>query len=482
MISLLKVAIKKSVLHTVHYFDELKRVKLNQRQCNLAPELWDLSAVDGHLMVQGECDAVNLARAYGTPLHVVDRQRLHKNYSSFRDSFGALYPHVEVAYSYKTNPLPGVLKTLHEFGASAEVISHFELWLALKLKVAPEKIIFNGPAKTRDALELAVGHDIKLINIDNLGEIDAIEAIARHHGRTQQVGIRVVASVGWSGQFGLSIRSGAAFSAFEKLKTCAHLKPCGLHIHLGTGIKEIGVYLRAIKDVLEFAARLKRDLGVRIRYFDFGGGFGVPTVRSYSQLDTKLILNHFPPQVMNAQTHPPLSNYASSIVELITQYYKRDDAPTIIFEPGRAITSSAQFLLLKVIAMKQDHRGVATAIVDGGKNLALPTGYEYHEVFVASKMAQPCDFQYNVYGPLCHPAELLFPLKRLPSLEIGDIIAVMDAGAYFVPNQMNFSNPRAAAVMVENGRSLLIRARESFENVVALDEWASEPAAELKRA
>ena len=106
----------------------------------------------------------------------------------------------------------------------------------------------------------------------------------------------------------------------------------------------------------------------------------------------------------------------------------------------------------------------------GGKNLALPTGYEYHEILPASRMDEPLDGNVDFYGPLCHPGDVLFVEKPFPLVEPGDLVAVMDAGAYFVPNQMNFSNPRPAAVIVRDGKSRLIRSRESFEDIVRLDQ------------
>ena len=111
----------------------------------------------GNLSVDG-VDLAELADEYGTPLHVVSHSRLLADYTRFEKSFTSLYPKTAIGYSYKTNPLPGVIKALHDAGALAEVISHFELWLAIELGVPAERIVFNGPGKTRDAIELAVHH------------------------------------------------------------------------------------------------------------------------------------------------------------------------------------------------------------------------------------------------------------------------------------------------------------------------------------
>jgi diaminopimelate decarboxylase len=108
-------------------------------------------------------------------------------------------------------------------------------------------------------------------------------------------------------------------------------------------------------------------------------------------------------------------------------------------------------------------------ILDGGKNLALPTGYECHELLPVTRASQKADRRYNFFGPLCHPSDDLFVEKAFPPVEPGDLVAIMDAGAYFVPNQTNFSHARPPAVLVEKGKATLLRARESFEDIVMRD-------------
>ena len=128
-----------------------------------------------------------------------------------------------------------------------------------------------------------------------------------------------------------------------------------------------------------------------------------------------------------------------------------------------------QFLLLEVVSLKEIRSGVTTAIVDGGRNIIMPPSWEHHGLLSVNKAAAAAGRLYDVYGPLCHPDDLLFRGRWLPELEVGDLLAVMDAGAYFIPNQMNFSNPRPAAVMVDAAGAGLIRERERFENIVQLD-------------
>ena len=206
MIAQARTAAKQVWLWHARRTDRRRRSQLGMEEHNLPPEMWD-ATVDsaGHLVIGG-CDVTEVADRYGTPLYLVDKGRLEKNYTTFLESFRRHYSKVEVDYSYKTNPLPGVLSTLHEFGAGAEVISPFELWLALKLGVPPARVTFNGPAKTVEGLRTAVNSGIRMINLDSFYEIEHIDRFAGDAGRTQRVGVRVTTSVGWSSQFGLPIR------------------------------------------------------------------------------------------------------------------------------------------------------------------------------------------------------------------------------------------------------------------------------------
>ncbi len=469
MIQAAKNALKKAVMRAIVANDRRRRISLGMLDRDLQPENWGASVgPEGHLLIAG-CDTVELARRFGTPLYVVDRARLRSNFDTFASAFRSQGLRVEVGYSYKTNPLPGVLQALHQFGAWAEVISHFELWLALELGVPPEKIVFNGPGKTREALELAVARGVSIINVDNEDEIDWIASCALKLKKRQRVGVRVVTSVGWSSQFGLNIQAGAARRAFERISAHRQLDAAGLHVHLGTGIRDIAVYVQAVSEALEFAHALRKALGINISMFDLGGGFGVPTVRPFTQWDMRLMAGGHRPTVTDVSSAPSMADYARAIAEVFARHPAEGEAPLLFFEPGRAITSSAQTLLLEVLAVKPAGGQVFNAICNGGKNITMPLGYEYHEIFAAANLQGDGTLRYDLFGPLCHPGDVLFKGKRLPRLSAGDFIAVMDAGAYFVPNQMNFSNPRPAAVMVEAGQARLIRSRETFEDIVVHD-------------
>ena len=471
MLSTPRRVVKEILIRAVHARNERDRSRLQQTH-GIAPAVWGATVNGaGNLVIDG-VDIAHLADEHGTPLHVVSHTRLRADYERFEASFKSLYPKTAIGYSYKTNPLPGVIKVLHEAGALAEVISHFELWLALELGVPPDRIIFNGPGKTRDAIKLAVQHGIGMINVDGPAEIEEIAHAALAARRTQNVGVRVITSVGWSSQFGLAIASGHAMEAFRAMLRHPQLNPTGLHFHLGTGIRDVAIYLQAVRETLEFAQAARSQLGIQITQLDLGGGFGVPTVRPFTEWDTRLTLNGRPAGPVDVAAAARPSHYARGIVALVTKFFPADadTSPTMIFEPGRAVTSSAQCLVLRVLAVKDDPSGVRNVILDGGKNIAMPLGYEVHELLAVNSTAEARVSTYNFYGPLCHPGDLHFQSKTFRTLKAGDLVAIMDAGAYFIPNQMNFSHPRPPVVMVNNGGSSLLRRRESFDDIVRLDQ------------
>jgi diaminopimelate decarboxylase len=450
--------------------DAYGRRVLRRHESWPSPSLWDMTVnAQGHLCVAGQ-SLVTLAEACGTPLHVVDQSRLERNLRGFLDAFRRQYERVEVAYSYKTNPLPGVLRRLHGWGAWAEVISHFELWLALKLGVPADRIIFNGPGKTRESLDLAVSRNVAAINIDGLGEIEVIEDLAARYGVRQSVGLRVIASVGWSEQFGLPIANGVAGEAARRLGECSHVALAGLHLHLGTGIAEIATYTTAIRELAAFAVRLRRERGTRLGFLDLGGGFAATTVQKFSPVDEILLHHGLPAWPPDLGGEPMAERHAGQIVAALDDVLALEGPrPLLIFEPGRAITGSAQMLLLSVTGRKDLGREVPALILDGGRNVAMPPSWQYHALLPASRAGSPGERYYDVFGPLCHPGDLLFRARWLPDVQPGDLLSVMDAGAYFVPNQMNFSNPRPAAVMVSREGWEVIRTRESFDDIVRLD-------------
>ena len=474
MLATAKKTVKRAVIKYLLWKERRPDAPDGEAFGGLAPGLWGCDwGDDGVLTIDG-VSAKELVSHYGSPLHVLNEKKLAENYQGFLGAFEAEYPNVSLATSYKTNPVPHVLKCLHDLGSHAEVISHFELWLALKLGVPPERLILNGPGKGNAALELAVEKRVKLINVDGPGEIEKIAVAARRLGVRQKVGLRVITSVGWSSQFGLSLASGAAEAAYARMTEFPELEPAAIHLHLGTRIQSVQTYVQAVEEVIQFSEMLASKYGIQIDHFDLGGGFGVPTVRGIADWDVRMLSLGYPARFANPDSVPKPADYAKALAPLLNKLRHKTsdsvDCPAIVFEPGRAITSSSQVLLLSVMGKKQGVGGNDFLILDGGANLALPLEWETHQIFPATQMNATASRKCDVFGPLCHPGDVLCQNRQLPALEEGDVLAVMDSGAYFIPNQMNFSNPRPAVATVRNGQHQLVRRREEFTDIVRMDQ------------
>ncbi|MBN1983840.1 MAG: hypothetical protein JW795_20060 [Chitinivibrionales bacterium] len=425
----------------------------------------------GHLVIGG-ADCTELAATYATPLYVVDSDLIEANYHSFYEHFTAQGITPKIFCSYKTNSTPGIIQVLHGCGAGAEVISPFELDLAFKLGVTPSDIIYNGPNKSIESLKEAVVRKIALINVNSIKEIGELHSIGMALNTRIPVGVRIGTSVGWSGQFGFKVSSGDALEAFRKIQETGNLEPAAIHFHLGTGLKNLSTYAKAIAEAVAFIRLLKEKLGITITILDIGGGYGIPSVRSLNSGESTLYSDYnVPLSAPDVTHHYTIPTIAKVVADTLKQECGRNGIaiPKIYIEPGRAMTCNTQILLGAIGDFKTAEDGNPIAMCDAGLNLALPTTWEYHEMFAANKMNQAAEKYYRIVGPTCSPSDLLTRSKKLPALAAGDLIAVMDAGAYFASFAYSFSFPRAATVLVEKGHSRIIRRRETFDDMLACD-------------
>lgn len=437
------------------------------------PALWGCTVnASGHLVLDG-CDLTTLTQQQGTPMHVVSKQRLVDNCNRAVTAFQGALAKAEVFYSYKTNCIPAVLQIIHQQGIGAEVISPYELWVALKLGLPGSHIIYNGPHKSRDSLEMAVSHKLKLINVDSLADLRTLASVCRAVNMPANVGVRLCPTRGWNAQFGLGINNGEAIEGFkfiENNKEFLQLK--GLHLHLGSQVTDPTLFAGAIDEALAFTLNVAGSAATKIEFIDVGGGYGVPTVREVGGIERRLSrLLGRPFQPPRPERCPRLEDIAVSIAQALKPFAGRFDCgePTIVIEPGRSITSNTQVLLLSVRAIKE--RKPMAAILDGGKmNITYPTSFEYHHVLVANKMHEAAGAHYKLVGRTCTPSDLVYDNVMLPRLAQGDIIALMDAGAYFTSFSSDFAFPRPSILLADAGVATVIRRRETFDDIVSRDQ------------
>ena len=434
--------------------------------------LWNLESNSmGHLSVDG-IDTVKLVSQLGSPLLVVNKRRLMNDVEELQKAFMRAPEGSKILYSYKTNCIPGILKPLHEAGVGAEVISPYELWLAERLGVPGDMILYNGVDKSGESLESAIRMGILSINIDQVEEIDRIRAAAARLNKKANVGVRLALSS--RSQFGLDIESGEALDACRTIKSLSqYLNFQCIHVHLTSNAKDSSAHRAFATRALEFLRELKDETGLTIPYLDIGGGFGVPTTKNMNGIEygTYRVFGVLPkpPRLKEWQ---PVSQFMHELIGSIEATCRRLDLeiPRLLIEPGRLITSRAEFLLASVRSIKSRTDGPLFAITDAGRlSVTFPCDFEYHEVFVAGRPNARMDTFYGVMGRVCTSADWMFKNRLLPKLQPGDILAVMDAGAYFSSYSSNFAFPRPAIVMIDDGKAIVVRGAETFDHLTALD-------------
>jgi diaminopimelate decarboxylase len=435
--------------------------------------LWGLEAsADNRLLVAG-LDAADLVERFGSPLLVVNRGQLEKDATEILAAMAAAPPGSKVLYSYKTNCIPGVLAAIHRLGIGAEVISPFELRLAEQLGNKGEDIVFNGVSKPEKSLRRAVRLGVLSINIDHAEEIDRLLALRRHLKKKIMVGVRLGLTA--DSQFGLDLASGEAMSACRRIAQAAeYFQLTSVHFSVISNARNNRLHRQSLHRALRFILRIKQETGLEPSYLNIGGGYGVPTTKTMSRTEYGLYrLFGALPGPPSPADFQPIAGFLREISEDIRNFcsHHRLQPLKLLVEPGRAITSRGQLLLTRINSIKKRADGRLFALTDAGKiSLTYPCDYEYHEMFVANKVAAPLTHNYTVVGRVCTPADWLVRNRLLPKLRPNDILAVMDAGAYFNSYAANFSFPRPAVVMAAAGEATLIRREEEFAHMVAMDD------------
>lgn len=396
----------------------------------------------------------DLVARYGSPLYVFSEQKLRKLYRECYDAFSRRYPHVTLAWSYKTNYLDAICAIMHQEGALAEVVSEMEYAKARALGISGEQIIFNGPYKPAAALERAV-REGAAINVDHLDEIGDLEGIAEKLERRVPVGLRLNLDAGvypqWS-RFGFNLESGQALEAAERIANGDRLVPRGLHCHLGTFILEAAAYGRQVEKMVQFAQALEDRFGWVMECLDIGGGFP-----SRSRLKAA----YQPPDV----GVPAVEEFAEHISETLYRHLRPGRFPKLILESGRALVDEAGYLVATIEATKRLADGTRAYVADAGVNLLFTTFW--YKLNIELDREVPGVYENSlVYGPLCMNLDAIDEGVMLPQLNRGTRLVLSPVGAYNNTQSMQFITYRPATVLVaESGEVEVIREAEDLSDI-----------------
>jgi len=416
---------------------------------------------NGELYVEN-VRVMDLVEKYGTPLHVISSNRIKQKYGELYSASTKYWKNTLICYAYKANPTLAILKLLHGLGAGAEVVSAGELYAARLIGVKHDKIVFNGVSKSPSELSDAISVQVGLLNIESLTELKLINDIASKLNIQVNLGVRInfdvpvkthrYISTGMKfHKFGLDVNE--AFEAYKLALKSKRIRVRSIHVHIGSQILTVYSFVKASNNLVSFAEKLYETLKLRLDLIDLGGGLGI----QYSLEDKT-----FSPQ-----------EYCKNVFPIITEKIGTifDDESIIILEPGRYLVGDAGILLTRVNYVKQIG-DIKWVLVDAGMNdLIRPALYDaLHRVVVVNKFDLPSVERYSVGGPICESADVFVRDYPLPKVDIGDILAILDTGAYGISMSSQYNcRPRAPIVMVEGEDVKLIRRRETYADIFMCD-------------
>ncbi|MHA1649755.1 MAG: diaminopimelate decarboxylase [Candidatus Helarchaeota archaeon] len=417
----------------------------------------NLEVKNGHLWIGG-CDTVSLVEKYGTPIYVINESTIKQRFNSLKEELQKHYPKIRIHYAVKANSNIVILKLLYNEGAFLDCVSIGEIYTALKVGYSPEQIIYTGNNFTNHDLEYALSKGV-IINLDAFSQIMRLYKIMQRTNSTSDLlSFRVNPEFG-SGHHNHCITAGpdikfgilesSIVRAYKKAQELG-FKRFGIHMHIGSQILEIEPFKIAAEKFLEIAEKIHRELGVDFEFMDFGGGFGIPYKDEEKPFDLK--------------------RNATTILSLFKEKIKEYDLGEPIFcvEPGRFIVAESTIILAEVNTIKQTTHKNFIGIDAGFHNLIRPAMYgSYHEIVVANKIDQDPKKRYDIAGPLCESGDILGRDRNLPLVEEGDIIGILDAGAYGFTMASNYNlRPYAAEILVKEGQDYLIRERQPIEDLL----------------
>ncbi|OIQ82586.1 diaminopimelate decarboxylase [mine drainage metagenome] len=398
-----------------------------------------------------------IAEQVGTPFYCYSTATLTRHYTVFRDALAGL--DATICFAVKANANLAVIRTLSSLGAGADVVSGGELRRALAAGVAPEKIVFSGVGKTRAELDLALDTGILQVNVESEPELTALDEAARERGRRMEIGVRVNPDVDANthakittgrkeNKFGIEWTR--AREVFRRAKQMAGVEPVAVAVHIGSQLTELQPFQDAFTRVRDLVLMLRAD-GIDIRRIDLGGGLGVP---------------------YDDEEPPSPEAYAAIIRETLGDLGCR-----LILEPGRLLVGNAGVLVSRIVYVKEGATRTF-AICDAAMNdLVRPAMYDaHHDIRPVREPAAGTPLRaMDVVGPICESGDTFAKQRALPPLEAGDLIAFATAGAYgaAMSSQYN-SRPLVPEVLVAGDRFSVVRARPSFEDMLALEslpEW-----------
>jgi diaminopimelate decarboxylase len=403
-------------------------------------------------MFAEEVPVRRIAQQVGTPAYIYSLATLRRHFRVFDQAFAKI-PHI-ICYSVKANSNIALLRAFVKEGGGCDIVSGGELFRALKAGADPKKIVFSGVGKKKDEIEYALSSGILMFNVESDEELVVLNDVAGALGRKAPVSLRINPDVDpqthpyistglKKAKFGVGIKRSLDY--YRKAVSLPNLEVVGVDCHIGSQLTSVAPFVDALARVREYLDRVLvgslQQKGAQIRYLDLGGGLGI----SYK--------DEMPP-------HP--EQYAEALIRGLEGLQV-----TLILEPGRVIVGNAGILLTEVQYLKETDEK-RFVIVDGGMNdLIRPALYGSYQEIQPVVQRKGEKIIADVVGPICESGDFFAKDREITRPVRGDLLAIMSAGAYGFTMASNYnSHPKPPEVLVDDDKVYVVRARESFEDLI----------------
>jgi len=410
-------------------------------------------------------DSFELVRQHGTPLHVLDEDRLRANCRSYRSALTAAWPNSRVLFASKACCVMATCRLAYDEGLGVDIASGGELYTALRAGVPADELVFHGSNKTADEIEYGLRAGVGRFVVDNEHELDLLAAYTARLGLRADILLRLTPGIephthkaiqtgGVDSKFGFGILDGAAYEAVRRARAIDRVRLRGIHAHIGSQVYDLEPFRLEAAALLDFAARIRDELEVTTEELNLGGGLGI--------------------RYLTGDEPPSRAAYVEALVEVVRAKtaQHRLTPPKVFIEPGRSIVGDAGVTLYTVGAVKAIP-GVRTYVsVDGGMyENPRPALYgARYEAVLAARPLEPRTHTVAVAGRCCESGDVLIWEAALPAVRGGDVLAVFSTGAYTYSMASNYNRfPRPAVVLAGGGRSRVAVERETFEDLVRKD-------------
>ena len=389
---------------------------------------------------------LNIVKKNKTPFYLYSEKQIKENYLNFAKIFSDTNP--LICFATKANTNLTIMKMLGKLGSGADVVSGGELLKALKAGIKPKKIVFSGVGKTEEELKLAIKKKILLINVESESEAILINKIGKKINKIIPIGFRLNPNVDAKthkkistgkaeNKFGVSIKNFSSF--YKKIKNFKNLKIEALSVHIGSQILSDAPY----KKTLNVLSELIRNLNIKLKYVDLGGGFGI----KYNKQDKQINLN----------------NYA----KLVYNFKKRLNC-NIIFEPGRSLVGNTGVLVSKIQYIKKGLNKNFIVIDAGMNDFMRPALYDAdHDIVPLIKTSKKNKESIEFVGPICETSCRFIKYKKYQKIKEGDFVAITNVGAYGSSLSSNYNTkPLIAEILVNKNSFKIIRKKQDLFKLI----------------